>query len=57
MKKAINKDLRVVIWPSSLKQKDINDIVLDGLDHLQLIENNVYKGLAASAKLAEWRKC
>ena len=46
----------VVIWPSGIKEKDINDMKLDGLDVQRLVENNTFSGLTATLKLNEWRK-
>ena len=38
---------KVVIWPSTIKEKDINDMVLSGLDVQDVIESNTYSGLEA----------
>jgi hypothetical protein len=47
---------KVVIWPSSIKEKDINDMVLSGLDVQNVIESNVYSGLEAKLKFTTWKK-
>ena len=47
---------KVVIWPSSIKQKDVNDMVLAGIDVNTVIQSNTYSGLTATLKLNDWRK-
>ena len=46
----------VVIYPESVNVKDINDMVLSGLDVQNLIECNTYKGLQAKLKFTSWKK-
>ena len=46
----------VVIWPKSIRDKDINDMHLSGHDVQTLVEENTYSSLAATLKLNEWRK-
>ena len=52
----ISQGHKVVIWPSNIKQKDINDMVLDGLPVQNLVESNVYSGLSATLQFKEWKK-
>jgi len=47
---------KVVIWPSSIKEKDINDMVLVGHDVQSVIELNTYSGLEAKLKFTTWKK-
>ena len=47
---------KVVIWPSSIKEKDINDMILSGLDVQSVIESNTYSGLEAKLKFTTWKK-
>jgi len=47
---------KVVIWPSSIKEKDINDMILSGLDVQSVIELNTYSGLEANLKFTTWKK-
>lgn len=56
MESAIEKDYNIVIWPPSIIHKDINDMVLAGLNVKQLIEDNTFKGLLAKMRLTEWKK-
>ena len=46
----------VVIWPSHIHQKDINDMVLAGHDVQKLVESNVYHGLEATLKFNTWKR-
>jgi len=47
---------RVVIWPSTITEKDINDMYLAGHDVQSIIESNTYQGLTATLKLNDWQK-
>jgi transcription elongation factor Elf1 len=46
----------VVIWPSNIIDKDINDMVMSGLDVQTVIESNTYSGLEAKLKFTTWKK-
>ena len=46
----------VVIWPSSIKEKDINDMHLSGHDVQEIISSCTYTGLKATLKFNDWRK-
>lgn len=54
--RSIEDGQRVVIWPSVIKEKDINDMFLAGHDVQKVIESNVYQGLEAKVKFIEWKK-
>jgi transcription elongation factor Elf1 len=54
--RVIEMGQKVVIWPSSIKEKDINDMVLSGLDIQNVIKSNVYSGLEAKLKFTTWKK-
>lgn len=54
--RAIEMGQNVVIWPSTIKEKDINDMVLSGLDVHTVIESNTYSGLEAKLKFTNWKK-
>jgi hypothetical protein len=56
MDKVIKRDYNIVIWPESLKFKDINDMILGGIDPMKIIKDNTFKGLEASMKLVQWSK-
>jgi len=54
--KVIDKGYKVVIWPTSIMEKDINDMVLSGLDVQSVVESNVYSSLQAKIKFNYWKK-
>ena len=54
--RVIENGQKVVIWPSTIKEKDINDMVLSGLDVQSVIESNTYSGLEAKLKFTTWKK-
>jgi hypothetical protein len=54
--KLIESGEKIVIWPSNIQQKDINDMVIAGLVPQQLIAENTYKGLEAKLKFTQWKK-
>ena len=54
--RVIEDGQKVVIWPSSINQKDINDMVLSGLDVQSVIKSNTYSGLEAKLKFTTWKK-
>jgi len=56
MEKAIQMRFPIVIWPNDLKEKDINDMILSGIDAPKIIKENTYMGLEAKAKLIGWKR-
>ena len=56
IKRSIECGQRVVIWPSDIKEKDINDMVLSGHDVQSLVESNVCSGLEAQIKFNYWKR-
>jgi transcription elongation factor Elf1 len=56
MEKAIQMRFPIVIWPNDLKEKDINDMILSGIDATKIIKENTYMGLEAKAKLIGWKR-
>ena len=55
----IKNGYNVVIWPETLTQKDINDMVMDGMTKEQIqtiIDEHTYSGLRAEFELNNWRK-
>ena len=53
---AISSKQAVVIWPSNIPEKDINDMVLSGHDVQTIVEENTYSGLNAQIKFNNWKK-
>ena len=59
MYSVIDKGYSLVIWPDDLKHKDINDMIISGLTSEQItdiIHNNTFSGLAATAKLDFYKR-
>ena len=54
--KTIDSGQSVVIWPNGIDDKDINDMVMNGLDVQSMIESNTYSGLEAKLKFTTWKK-
>ena len=52
----ISKGDKVVIWPSNINDKDINDMVLSGHNVQELVESNIYNGLEANLKFNIWKR-
>ena len=52
----IDKGDKIVIWPRSIIEKDINDMVNAGLDVQHVVESNTYQGLEAKVKFTEWKR-
>ena len=52
----IDRGDKVVIWPSTIDEKDINDMFNSGIDPQSVIESNIYQGLQAKLKLNNWKK-
>ena len=57
MERLIHQEYELVIWPDTITQKDINDMVLAGQQDIQkLIDNNTFSGLEAKMKLTAWKR-
>ena len=54
--KLIDRGEKVVIWPSNITEKDINDMVLAGHDVMSVLKLNTHSGLAAKIKFNTWKK-
>jgi hypothetical protein len=54
--KTIDAGDSVVIWPDTIDEKDINDMILSGLDVQSVIELNTYSGLEAKLKFTYLEK-
>ena len=52
----IAKGDSVVIWPSNIHEKDINDMVLAGHDVQSIVESNIYNGLEAKLQFTNWKR-
>lgn len=59
MESAIDLGYKIVIWPESVKEKDINDMILSGNTSSyikDILDMNIYNGLTAKLKLTTWKK-
>lgn len=54
--RAIKDGFSVCVWPSNVKEKDVNDMVMGGLNPVEIIENNTYSGMRATLALKEWTR-
>ncbi len=54
--KTIDRGDKVIIWPTSIQQKDINDMVLAGLNVMDVLKSNTHTGLEAKIKFNNWKK-
>jgi hypothetical protein len=46
----------IVIWPTIIKEKDVNEMFLSGHDVQSMVESSTYSGLEAKLKFNEWKK-
>ena len=56
IKDHIDKGHKVVVWPTNIKEKDINDMFLAGYPVGEIVKSNTYQGLTATLKFNDWRK-
>lgn len=56
MEKVIDMKFPIVIWPNDLKEKDINDMILAGIDVNKIVKENIFMGLEAKTKLISWKR-
>jgi len=59
MSKVIEQGYNIVIWSSEVKEKDLNEMIMNGISKdelLKIIKENTYSELSALTKLTYWRK-
>lgn len=59
MQDAIKQNHKIVIWPDTLKGKDINEMILGDIDQNQLqeiISSNTFSGIQAQLKFNSWKR-
>ena len=56
IEQCINRGEQVVVWPRSIEEKDINDMVLANYDIMDILKSNTYSGLEAKVKFNNWKK-
>jgi hypothetical protein len=59
MRKTIDLGYKVCVWPDSIKEKDVNEMVLAGnspaaIQHI--IDSNTHEGLLATMKMNQWSR-
>jgi predicted RNA-binding Zn-ribbon protein involved in translation (DUF1610 family) len=59
MEHAIDNHFNVVVWPEMIKEKDVNDMILEGFDMEELcdiMEHHTYVNLRAKMEFVNWKK-
>lgn len=57
--RTIDQGYNVCIWPDTIVEKDVNDMVLAGRDPskvVDIIRNSTYSGLEAKLKYSQWKR-
>jgi len=54
--KLIDRGDSIIIWPTAIEEKDINDMVSTGLNIMDVLKSNTYSGLEAKIKFNTWKK-
>jgi transcription elongation factor Elf1 len=60
IEKLIDEDYAVCLWPETIEQKDINEMVMHGKSVesiMDIINTNTFQGMEAKLKFTQWRKC
>ena len=60
IEKSIDKGYKVCLFPESVKGKDVNDMIQDGLtseEITSIIDSNTVNGLEAKLKFTLWKRC
>ena len=52
----IDRGEKVVIWPSNINEKDINDMILAGHNVMDVLNSNTYSGLKAQLQFNTWKR-
>ena len=56
IEQSINRGDQVVIWPSNIKEKDVNEMILAKHNICDIIKTNTFSDLTAKLKLNLWKK-
>ena len=60
LQKVVINGYNVCIWPDNVKEKDINEMIMNGMtseEIVSIIDNNTYSGLQAEFQLSQWKRC
>ena len=59
MRKTIDMGRKICVWPDTIQQKDINDMVIAGMHPSEIqhiIDSNTFEGLIATMKMNQWSR-
>jgi hypothetical protein len=56
IEKAIHNGFSMVIWPENIKEKDINDMILNDIKVEEIINEHTYQGLELNLQFSKWKK-
>jgi len=59
MRKTIELGRKLCVWPDTIQQKDINDMVIAGMHPSEIqhiIDSNTHEGLIATMKMNQWSR-
>ncbi len=59
IKRCIDEGYRICLWPSSVEEKDINDMILGGMTSIEIkevIHSNTHHGLEALTVFSSWKR-
>jgi hypothetical protein len=59
MRKTIDMGKKICVWPDTIQQKDINDMVISGMHPSEIqhiIDSNTFEGLIATMKMNQWSR-
>jgi len=59
MRKTIEMGKKICVWPDTIQQKDINDMVIAGMHPSEIqhiIDSNTFEGLIATMKMNQWSR-
>ena len=56
IERCINRGDKVIIWPSHIQEKDVNEMILAKYDICTILESSTYSELTAKLKLNLWKK-
>ena len=60
IEKSIDKGYNVCLFPDSVKGKDVNEMIQNGLtinEIKDIIDSNTFSGLSAKLKFTHWKRC
>ena len=57
IEKNIELGYNVVLWPQTIAEKDINEMVMAGHNVKKIIRDNTFNGLTAKMKFIGWKRC